>query len=118
MEKIAGGNPEPVDYSNIPGCTYTTPEIASVGMTERACKEQGIDILVGKFPFTASGKAAASGNRDGLVKVIFDKNTNKWLGCHLIGDNVTEMIAGAVMARKMGITGRKSYPPCSPPDHV
>lgn len=105
VEKIAGGNPEPVDYSNIPGCTYTTPEIASVGMTERACKEQGIDILVGKFPFTASGKAAASGNRDGLVKVIFDKNTNKWLGCHLIGDNVTEMIAGAVMARKMGITG-------------
>ncbi len=105
VEKIAGGNPEPVDYANIPGCTYTTPEIASVGMTERACKEQGIDILVGKFPFTASGKAAASGNRDGLVKVIFDKNTNKWLGCHLIGDNVTEMIAGAVMARKMGITG-------------
>lgn len=105
VEKIAGGNPEPVDYSNIPGCTYTTPEIASVGMTERACKEQGIDILVGKFPFTASGKAAASGNRNGLVKVIFDKNTNKWLGCHLIGDNVTEMIAGAVMARKMGITG-------------
>lgn len=105
VEKIAGGNPEPVDYSNIPGCTYTTPEIASVGMTERACKEQGIDILVGKFPFTASGKAAASGNRDGLVKVIFDKNTNKWIGCHLIGDNVTEMIAGAVMARKMGITG-------------
>lgn len=105
VEKIAGGNPEPVDYSNIPGCTYTTPEIASVGMTERACKEQGIDILVGKFPFTASGKAAASGNRDGLVKVIFDKNTNKWLGCHLIGDNVTEMIAGAVLARKMGITG-------------
>ncbi len=105
VEKIAGHNPEPVDYSNIPGCTYTTPEIASVGLTERACQEQGLDILVGKFPFTASGKAAASGNRDGLVKVIFDKNTNKWLGCHLCGDNVTEMIAGVVTARKSGITG-------------
>ena len=105
VEKLAGGNPEPVDYGNIPGCTYTTPEIASVGLTERACVEQGREILVGKFPFTASGKATAAGSRDGLVKVIFDKNTNEWLGCHLIGDNVTEMIAGAVTARKKGMTG-------------
>ena len=105
VEKIAGHNPEPVDYSNIPGCTYTTPEIASVGLTERACVEQGREVLIGKFPFTASGKAASSGNRDGMVKVIFDKNTNEWLGCHLIGDNVTEMIAGAVTARKKGMTG-------------
>lgn len=105
VEKIAGLNPSPIDYGNIPGCTYTTPEIASVGLTERACKEQGLEIRVGKFPFTASGKAAASGNRDGMVKVIFDKNTDKWLGCHLIGDNVTEMIAGAVAARKAGMTG-------------
>lgn len=105
VEKIAGLNPEPVDYGNIPGCTYTTPEIASVGLTERACKEQGREIRVGKFPFTASGKAAASGNRDGLVKVIFDKNTDEWIGCHLIGDNVTEMIAGVVTARKAGMKG-------------
>lgn len=105
VEKIAGLNPEPIDYSNIPGCTYTTPEIASVGLTERACVEQGREVLIGKFPFTASGKATAAGSRDGLVKVIFDKNTGEWLGCHLIGDNVTEMIAGAVMARKNKMTG-------------
>lgn len=104
VEKIAGHNPDPVDYTNIPGCTYTTPEIASVGMTERACAEQGREVLIGKFPFTACGKATAAGNRDGLVKVIFDKNTGEWLGCHLIGDNVTEMIAGAVMARKNKMT--------------
>lgn len=107
VEHIAGRNPEPIDYGNIPGCTYTTPEIASVGLTERACTEQGRDILIGKFPFTASGKAAAAGNRDGMVKVIFDKNTGEWLGCHLIGDNVTEMIAGAVMARRLKMTGRQ-----------
>ena len=105
VEKIAGLNPEPVDYGNIPGCTYTTPEIASVGLTERACVEQGREVLIGKFPFTASGKATAAGSRDGLVKVIFDKNTGEWLGCHLIGDNVTEMIAGAVMARRKKMTG-------------
>ena len=107
VEKIAGHNPEPVDYSNIPGCTYTTPEIASVGLTERACVEQGREVLIGKFPFTASGKATAAGSRDGLVKVIFDKNTGEWLGCHLIGDTVTEMIAGAVMARKNKMTGKE-----------
>ncbi|MBQ6071498.1 MAG: dihydrolipoyl dehydrogenase [Bacteroidales bacterium] len=105
VEKIAGLNPEPVDYGNIPGCTYTTPEIASVGLTERACVEQGREVLIGKFPFTASGKATAAGSRDGLVKVIFDKQTGEWLGCHLIGDNVTEMIAGAVMARRNKMTG-------------
>ncbi len=105
IEHIAGLNPEPVDYGNIPGCTYTTPEIASVGLTERACVEQGREILVGKFPFTASGKATASGSRDGLVKVIFDKQTGEWLGCHLIGDNVTEMVGGAVMARRKHVTG-------------
>ncbi len=107
VEKIAGLNPEPIDYSNIPGCTYTTPEIASVGLTERACIEQGREVLVGKFPFTASGKATAAGSRDGLAKVIFDKKSGEWLGCHLIGDNVTEMIAGAVMARKNKMTGRE-----------
>ena len=107
VEKIAGLDPEPVDYANIPGCTYTTPEIASVGLTERACVEQGREVLIGKFPFTASGKATAAGSRDGLVKVIFDKNTGEWLGCHLIGDNVTEMIGGAVMARKKKMTGKE-----------
>ena len=93
VEKIAGLNPEPVDYGNIPGCTYTTPEIASVGLTERACVEQGREVLIGKFPFTASGKATAAGSRDGLVKVIFDKQTGEWLGCHLIGDNVTSGVS-------------------------
>ena len=105
IEKIAGLNPHPVDYNNIPGCTYTTPEVASVGLTEKACVEQGREILVGKFPFTASGKATASGNRDGMVKVIFDKNTNEWLGCHLVGENVTEMISGVVIARNKKVTG-------------
>ena len=105
IEKIAGLNPHPVDYNNIPGCTYTTPEVASVGLTEKACIEQGREILVGKFPFTASGKATASGNRDGMVKVIFDKNTNEWLGCHLVGENVTEMISGVVIARNKKVTG-------------
>ncbi|MBO4232251.1 MAG: dihydrolipoyl dehydrogenase [Bacteroidales bacterium] len=106
VEKIAGLNPKPVDYGNIPGCTYTTPEIASVGMSEKKAVEAGYDILVGKFPFTASGKATAAGARDGMVKVIFDKQTGKWLGCHLIGDNVTEMISGVVLARAQGVTGR------------
>ncbi len=107
VEKIAGLNPKPLNYKNIPGCTYTSPEIASVGMTEKAALEQGREILVGKFPFTASGKATASGNRDGMVKVIFDKNSGEWLGCHLIGENVTEMISGVVIAREKGVTGRE-----------
>ena len=107
VEKIAGLNPKPLNYKNIPGCTYTSPEIASVGMTEKAALEQGREILIGKFPFTASGKATASGNRDGMVKVIFDKNSGEWLGCHLIGENVTEMISGVVIAREKGVTGRE-----------
>ena len=105
VEKIAGHFPQSMDYGNIPGCTYTNPEIASVGMTEKQAKEAGYEILVGKFPFSASGKATASGNRDGFVKVIFDAKYGEWLGCHLIGDNVTEMIAEAVVARKLETTG-------------
>jgi dihydrolipoamide dehydrogenase len=107
VEKIAGHNPEPIDYGNVPGCTYASPEIASVGMTEAAAKEAGYDIKVGKFPFTASGKASASGHKDGFVKVIFDAKYGEWLGCHMIGYNVTEMIAEAVVARKLETTGHE-----------
>ncbi len=107
VEKIAGKHAEPLDYGNIPGCTYTHPEIASVGMTEKAAREAGYDILVGKFPFTASGKATASGARDGFIKVIFDARYGEWLGAHMIGDNVTEMIAEVVTARKLETTGRE-----------
>ena len=107
VEKIAGLNPEPIDYGNIPGCTYTNPEIASVGMTESQAKEAGFDIKVGKFPYSASGKASASGNKDGFVKVIFDAKYGEWLGAHFIGDNVTEMIAEAVAARKLETTGHE-----------
>lgn len=107
VEKIAGHHPEPLNYGNIPGCTYTSPEVASVGMTEKQAKESGYEILVGKFPFTASGKASAGGNKDGFVKVIFDAKYGEWLGCHMIGDNVTEMIAEAVVARKLETTGRE-----------
>jgi len=106
VEKIAGLDAHPINYKLIPGCTYTSPEIASVGMTEQACTEQEREVLIGKFPFTASGKATASGNRDGMVKVIFDKHTNEWIGCHLIGDNVTEMISGAVVAMNKKVTGK------------
>jgi dihydrolipoamide dehydrogenase len=106
VEKIAGLDAHPINYKLIPGCTYTSPEIASAGVTEQACTEQGRAILIGKFPFTASGKATASGNRDGMVKVIFDKHTNEWIGCHLIGDNVTEMISGAVVAMNKKVTGK------------
>ena len=107
VEKIAGHNPDPIDYGNIPGCTYTSPEIASVGMTEVAAKEAGYELKVGKFPFTASGKASAAGHKDGFVKVIFDAKYGEWLGCHMIGYNVTEMIAEAVMARKLETTGHE-----------
>lgn len=107
VEKIAGKHAEPMDYNNIPGCTYTHPEIASVGMTEKAAREAGYEILVGKFPFTASGKATASGARDGFVKVIFDAKYGEWLGAHMIGENVTEMIAEVVAARKLETTGRE-----------
>jgi dihydrolipoamide dehydrogenase len=107
VEKIAGHNPEPLDYGNLPGCTYTTPEIASVGMTEKQAIDAGYEIKVGKFPFTASGKATASGNKDGFVKVIFDAKYGEWLGAHLIGENVTELIAEVVVARKLETTGRE-----------
>ena len=107
VEKIAGENPEPIDYGNIPGCTYCSPEISSVGLTEAKAKEAGYDVKVGKFPFTASGKASAAGQKDGFVKVIFDAKYGEWLGCHMIGYNVTEMIAEAVVARKLETTGHE-----------
>ncbi|MDD3663692.1 MAG: dihydrolipoyl dehydrogenase [Bacteroidales bacterium] len=107
VEKIAGHHPEPLNYGNIPGCTYTSPEIASVGMTERAARETGREIKVGKFPFTASGKASAAGAKDGFVKVIVDAQYGEILGAHMIGENVTEMIAEIVAARKLESTGRE-----------
>ena len=107
VEAICGLNPEPIDYGNIPSCTYTNPEVASVGLTEKQAKEAGYEIKVGKFPFSASGKASASGNKDGFVKVIFDAKYGEWLGCHMIGENVTEMIAGVVSARKLETTGHE-----------
>ena len=107
VEKIAGHSPEPLDYGNIPGCTYCSPEISSVGYTEKAAKEAGYDVKVGKFPFSASGKASAAGHKDGFVKVIFDAKYGEWLGCHMIGYNVTEMIAEAVVARKLETTGHE-----------
>jgi dihydrolipoamide dehydrogenase len=105
VEKIAGHHPQALDYNNIPGCTYCSPEIASVGYTEKAAKEAGYEIKVGKFPFSASGKAKAAGVPEGFVKVIFDAKYGEWLGCHMIGANVTEMIAEAVVARKLETTG-------------
>ena len=107
VEKIAGLNVEAMDYGNIPGCTYTSPEIASVGMTEKAAKEAGYEIKVGKFPFSASGKASAAGSKEGFVKVIFDAKYGEWLGAHFIGDNVTELIAEVVVARKLETTGHE-----------
>ena len=107
VEAIAGLDPTPVNYDNIPGCTYITPEVASVGMTERKAKELGIDYMVGKFPFTASGKATAAGARDGFVKLVVDVPTDKVLGAHLVGDNVSEMIGGIVAARNLGITAKQ-----------
>jgi dihydrolipoamide dehydrogenase len=107
VENITKHNPEPLDYNNIPGCTYCHPEVASVGYTEEQAKEKGYDILVGKFPFSASGKASASGHKDGFVKVIFDKKYGEWLGCHMVGEGVTDMIAEAVVARKLETTGHE-----------
>jgi dihydrolipoamide dehydrogenase len=107
VEKIAGQNPHPLNYNNIPGCTYTSPEIASVGYTEEAAKKAGYDIKVGKFPFTASGKAKAAGAPDGFVKLIFDAKYGEWLGAHMIGANVTEMIAEVVTARNLETTGHE-----------
>lgn len=105
VEHIAGLNPEPIDYTNIPGCTYTTPEVASVGLSEAKAIESGREIKIGKFPFTASGKASAAGANEGFVKLIFDAQDNTLLGAHLVGANVTEMIAELVLARKKGVTG-------------
>jgi dihydrolipoamide dehydrogenase len=107
VEKIAGMHVEALDYGNIPGCTYCAPEVASVGLTEAQAKEQGYDIKVGKFPFSASGKASAGGNKDGFVKVIFDAKYGEWLGCHMIGAGVTDMIAEAVLGRKLETTGHE-----------
>jgi len=107
VEKIAGLDPDPVDYSNIPACTYTSPEIASVGLTESAAREKGHEIKVGKFPFTASGKASASGARDGFVKLIFDAAYGELLGAHMIGAGVTEMISEIIVARKLETTAHE-----------
>jgi dihydrolipoamide dehydrogenase len=107
VEKIAGMHVEPINYGNIPGCTYSSPEIASVGMTEKAAKEAGYEIKVGKFPFSASGKAQAGGTSEGFVKVIFDAKYGEWLGAHFIGANVTEMISEVVVARNLETTGHE-----------
>ena len=104
--EIAGQDVEPLDYGNIPGCTYCFPEVG-VGKTEEACKEEGIDIKVGKFPFSASGKASAAGHKDGFVKLIFDAKYGELLGGHMIGANVTEMIAEIVAIRKLETTGHE-----------
>lgn len=107
VEKIVGQNPDPLDYGNIPGCTYCSPEIASVGMTEAKAKEAGYEVRIGKFPFSASGKASAAGAKDGFVKLVFDKKYGELLGAHMIGANVTEMIAEIVAVRKLETTGHE-----------
>lgn len=107
VEAIAGMHPHPLNYGNIPGCTYCHPEVASVGLTEAQAKEKGYDIKVGKFPFSASGKASAGGHKDGFVKVIFDAKYGEWLGCHMVGEGVTDMIAEAVVARNLETTGHE-----------
>lgn len=107
VEKISKHDVEPIDYNNIPGCTYCFPEVASVGYTEEQAIERGYKIKVGKFPFTASGKAQASGHSEGFVKVIFDEKYGEWLGCHMIGAGVTDMIAEAVLGRKLETTGKE-----------
>ena len=107
VEKIAGHDVEALDYKNIPSCTYCSPEVASVGYTEEEAKDKGYSIKVGKFPFSASGKAQASGKPEGFIKVIFDEKYGEWLGCHMIGDGVTDMIAEAVLGRKLETTGKE-----------
>ena len=107
VEQLAGENPIPINYNNIPGCTYCEPQVASVGYTEAQAKEEGYDIKVGKFPFSASGKAAGLGHEEGFVKVIFDAKYGEWLGCHMIGSHVTELIAEAVVARDLETTGHE-----------
>ncbi len=106
VEKFCGMDPKPLNYNNIPGCTYITPEVASVGLSEAKAIAAGYEVKVGKFPFTASGKAAAAGNKDGFIKVVFDAKTGDWLGCHMVGENVTEMVATAVLGRELGAKGR------------
>ena len=107
IEKIAGQNPEPIDYHNIPGCTYCSPEIASVGLTEATAKEKGYELKIGKFPFSASGKASAAGHKEGFVKIIYDAKYGELLGAHMIGYNVTEMIAEIVAAKKLETTAHE-----------
>lgn len=107
VEKIAGHHPEPINYDNIPSCTYCVPEVASVGLTEAEAKQKGYEIKVGKFPFSASGKASAAGAKEGFVKVIYDAKYGEWLGTHMVGQNVTEMIAEVVVARKLETTGHE-----------
>ncbi|MDC0189420.1 FAD-dependent oxidoreductase, partial [Flavobacteriales bacterium] len=107
VEKIAGLNPEPINYNNIPGCTYCSPEIASVGLSEKDAREQGYELKIGKFPFSASGKASAAGHKEGFVKVIYDSKYGELLGAHMIGYNVTEMIAEIVAARNLETTGHE-----------
>lgn len=106
VEKMCGHDPKPVNYENIPGCTYTKPEIASVGLTERKAKEAGFEVKIGKFPFTASGKATAAGARDGFIKVVVDAKNHAILGAHFVGENVTEMVSELVLARQMGVNGK------------
>ncbi len=107
VEKIAGHHPEPLNYNNIPGCTYCAPEIASVGYTEKAAREAGYELKIGKFPFSASGKASAAGAKDGFIKLIFDAKYGEILGAHMLGHNVTELIAEIVTARKLEATGHE-----------
>ncbi|MEO6221262.1 MAG: dihydrolipoyl dehydrogenase [Ginsengibacter sp.] len=106
-EHLAGQKPGPIDYNNVPGCTYCLPEVASVGYTEKAAMDAGYEIKVGKFPFIASGKATAAGVTEGFVKVIYDAKYGEFLGCHMIGSNVTEMIAEVVTARKLETTAHE-----------
>ena len=107
VEKIAGENPQPLDYNNMPSCTYTSPEVASVGMTEKQAQEAGYEIKVGKFPYSASGKASAAGEKDGFVKLVFDAQYGELLGGHLIGANVTEMVGELVVGKKIEATGHE-----------
>jgi dihydrolipoamide dehydrogenase len=107
VEKIAGLDPDPIDYKNIPGCTYTNPEVSSVGLTEKQAKEEGYEVKVGKFPYSASGKASAAGQKEGFVKLVFDAKYGELLGAHMIGGNVTELIAELVVAKKLEITGHE-----------
>jgi dihydrolipoamide dehydrogenase len=107
IEKLAGHHPKPIRYDNIPGCTYCKPEIASVGLTEKAARDKGYDVKVGKFPFSPNGKAQAAGHPEGFVKVVFDAKYGEWLGCHMIGYGVTEMISEAVVARDLETTGHE-----------